>query len=209
MNSKSGYTSHVKKIAIFDFDGTLTKTDSFNIFFLHKMGYISFLIFSFRNAALILRSLFDKEYVLHVKECFLGEVYKNVPYSEFLHDAEIFGRTKIDNIINPRALKKLHIHQESGHEIAIITASPTEWVKTWAEMNHISSVFGSKIEVNDGKLTGRLATHMYGEKKVECIKHHFKNAQDIFMYAYGDSAGDLPMLQFVDEGYYKNFDKAL
>ena len=68
-------------------------------------------------------------------------------------------------------------------------------------------VVGTRIEVVDGKVTGRFLTaNCYGPEKVRRVQALLSGARDHYhITAYGDSRGDKEMLQYADERHYKPF----
>lgn len=77
-------------------------------------------------------------------------------------------------------------------------------------MSHPIEVIGTKIEVTDGRLTGRFLTpNCYGAEKVrrlqEACPRLATERGNYNVVAYGDSRGDREMLEFADEAYYKPF----
>jgi phosphoserine phosphatase len=71
--------------------------------------------------------------------------------------------------------------------------------------NHIN-IIGTKIQVVDGKLTGRFLTkNCYGEEKVRRMLEQYPDRKEYKLVAYGDSRGDHALLDFADEGHYREF----
>ena len=68
-------------------------------------------------------------------------------------------------------------------------------------------VVGTRIEVIDGKVTGRFLTpNCYGPEKVRRVQEFLSEPRDHYrITAYGDSRGDKEMLQYADERHYKPF----
>ncbi|MST85139.1 hypothetical protein FYJ73_10775 [Prevotellaceae bacterium LKV-178-WT-2A] len=68
-------------------------------------------------------------------------------------------------------------------------------------------VVGTRIEVIDGKVTGRFLTpNCYGPEKVRRVQEMLSEPRDHYrITAYGDSRGDKEMLQYANERHYKPF----
>lgn len=68
------------------------------------------------------------------------------------------------------------------------------------------TIIGTKVQVVDGKLTGRFLTkNCYGEEKVRRLLEQYPNRKEYKLVAYGDSRGDHALLDFADEGHYRAF----
>jgi phosphoserine phosphatase len=57
------------------------------------------------------------------------------------------------------------------------------------------------FEIEDGVYTGKHQPHMNGEYKKEVVEALVKAGDDIFSIAFGDSPGDIPMLETVDKAF--------
>jgi phosphoserine phosphatase len=68
-------------------------------------------------------------------------------------------------------------------------------------------VLGTKLEVRDGKLTGRFITpNCYGQEKVNRLKQVLNEPRQAYsIKAFGDSRGDKELLEYADQGHYKPF----
>lgn len=66
-------------------------------------------------------------------------------------------------------------------------------------------VIGTKVEVVDGRLTGRFLTpNCYGPEKVRRLREVFPDLSDCHLTVYGDSRGDREMLAIADKAYYRD-----
>lgn len=197
--------SHRKIVyVLFDFDGTLTRSDSFNDFFIYRFGYVAFILTIARCIHFVLLSRIKHSYCLNVKEHLLSHFYKGKKYKEFVDDAHTYAQDRLNRIIRKSAQKVLEDHLNKKHSIYIVTASPDEWIKEWARRYDIH-VLSSKLEVVSGKITGQFGFHCHGDMKMDMIQKALSDRSDAYIYAYGDSPGDIPMLSLADEKFYKYF----
>lgn len=194
-----------KAIAFFDFDGTITTSDSLAAFIRYKQGSYGFLaglipvlpsILGFK-AGLVNRQV--------AKEKLMTKFFAGTPEATFRSLAASFVREKIPSIIRPKAMEKLAWHQQEGHEVVIVSASPTHWVEPWCKA-HGFICMSTELETVDGKITGKIrGLNCHGEEKVRRIKEQFDLSEYSSIYAYGDSRGDEPMLALATFSYYKPF----
>ena len=77
-----------------------------------------------------------------------------------------------------------------------------EWIRPWANLYQIDKVITTMVEVNDAnKLTGKFITpNCYGEEKVKRFTETEPIRSSYYLYAYGNSGGDVPLLKFADSG---------
>jgi len=94
--------------------------------------------------------------------------------------------------------------------VMVVSASIDNWVAPFfrrIQNKHSLSIVGTRIEVVDGKVTGRFLTaNCYGPEKVHRVEALLSEPRDHYhITAYGDSRGDKEMLQYADERHYKPF----
>jgi HAD superfamily hydrolase (TIGR01490 family) len=191
------------KIALFDFDGTITKKDSLPDFIKYAVGkrayYYGLLFLSPILVAYKLK--LTPNYI--AKEKLISYYFKGWDYEHF---QDIADRYPVDIIIRPKAIKKILWHKEQGHKVVIVTASLEYWLRVWCKKNGVD-LLATRLEILDGKLTGKFSTkNCYGIEKVNRVKQHYKLTDYNMIYAYGDSAGDKELLTIADKQYYKIFD---
>ncbi len=184
-------------IAFFDFDGTITRHDTFISFARYARGTVRFMIgLSLASPWLALWKL-GLASNARAKEKLFGILFKGMNVGVFRSYAEAFA-TKVDNDLRTGTLKTLEKHRKQGHRIAIVSASINTWIEPWARQHGIDCVVSTEAEVGaDGRLTGHFATpNCNGVEKVRRIKAMFGNLENVDTYAYGDSKGDDAMLKF-------------
>lgn len=190
-------------VAFFDFDGTLTRGDSLLPFlrmasgtarFLAGMAWLSPVLAGY--AAGLIRNDVAKQRVL---AHFLGGVE---------HDAVArlgarFAAERLPEMLNPAGMERFRWHQQQGHVCVLVSASMDVYLEPWARGLGFAHWITSRLEVDArGCITGRLQDgNCFGEEKVRRIRGWLSGKLHGPHYAYGDSRGDVPMLEIVDEGY--------
>lgn len=192
-------------IAFFDFDGTVTTRDSFLDFIAFYHGKMTF----YRGFVWLLPMLLAYKAKLipnwRAKEKVLTYFFKGVPLAEFQQRCDQYAEQRIPHIVRAKALQAIKNHQEQGHEVFLVSASPENWLKAWCQRKGIQLI-ATRLEVKGGKLTGKLAgNNCYGPEKAARIHQDIllKNYQNV--YSYGDSRGDKEMLALADFPYYRPF----
>jgi phosphatidylglycerophosphatase C len=192
-------------LALFDFDGTITKKDTlfqFTRFFVGSRRYFLGLIILSIPLALHRFSLINAQ---KAKEIFLSHFYKNIQRSDFQEKCVLFSRTVLPKSIRPKALEALENHKKLGSHIYIVSASPHNWIQPWANQFNID-VIGTKLEIKDERLTGKiLGLNCNGLEKVNRIKEIINLNQFDKIIAYGDSTGDIAMMNLAHQKFYKPF----
>ena len=194
-----------KEIAFFDFDGTITTKDTLAEFIKFSRGsmlfYLGFL-FNFHHLIGFKLKLISNQ---SAKEKILRFFFYNTPLEKFEHLCHAFSRNVLPQLIRAAALQEIKRLQKLDVVIVVVSASPENWIKNWAEQNNIE-VIASRLEVDEGKITGKiLGKNCQGDEKVTRIREAYDLSKYHIVAAYGDSQGDKPMLQLATHSYYKPF----
>ncbi len=196
-----------KSIAFFDFDGTITTTDSYFQFLLFCFGWQGVI----GKALNILPILFSYAFKFcdneTAKQSITSTFFKGMEENKFDELCKKFIDEKINKFIRPKAIDKIKWHQEQGHEIYLVSASFTKYLKYFAQ-KYSMKVIGTELEVVDGKLTGWFASrNCWGPEKIERINEAVPDLDTYDeTYGYGDSNGDkIGMLAIVTNPQYRVF----
>ncbi len=189
-----------RKVAAFDFDGTLTEKDTFLEFiaFVHGKASLLWGIFLFSPLLLAMKMKLYPNW--KVKQRVFSWFFKGMMYTVFSAKGREFAE-KIKGMCNEKGQKMLQEWQEQGADIYVISASIDEWVRPYSESRNIKEVLATKIEVDkNGCLTGRFSSkNCYGQEKVNRLLKVEPERNNYYLFACGDSRGDQDLLQFADE----------
>ena len=194
-----------KKIAFFDFDGTITTKDTLLEFLKFAKGtfrfYLGFLLSTPYLVAMKL-GLFPNQ---KAKEKVLTFFFKGMTVTQFKRYCVDFSKQELPALIRPKAITEIKELQAKGFEVVLVSASPENWICHWAEEMKLQ-LLASKLEVVDGKVTGKLiGKNCYGEEKVSRICEFYTLSEYDDIFAYGDTKGDHAMLQLASKKNYKPF----
>jgi HAD superfamily hydrolase (TIGR01490 family) len=192
-------------IAFFDFDGTVTRLDTLWDFHKFAFGATCF----YRKVFFLLPVLFAYAFRMisaqAAKEAVLSVFWKG----KALQTLEEYGQKyagRVPDILRKEAVQAIRRHKENGDVLVLVTASIREWVEPWAKTAGFHFVLASEIEVEDGRITGRLqGANCTGPEKEKQIRKTINLDDFEEIYAYGDSEGDREMLSLGTKGktYYK------
>lgn len=198
--------SNGKTIAFFDFDGTITTSDTMFVFFRYAKGPFWYWVY-----VLLLSPVFVL-YKLKLlpgqiaKEISLIVLFKGIHQDELNRIGKEFCASKIDGIVRPKAWQKILWHREQGHEVYIVSASAEEWLRPWTEEKGINLICTSLLYNEHGKFTGRInGKNCNGKEKVCRIEERINLKEYETIYAYGDTSGDKDMLEIATFGEFRPF----
>ncbi|MFY7788525.1 MAG: HAD-IB family hydrolase [Thermoflexibacteraceae bacterium] len=198
-------TRTTKTLVLFDFDGTLTAKETLP----------EFIAYVYQGSKKYIKALLGLPFWLLHKLGFIShqqakrqliKLYLANKPADWLEDVSLhFTYEKLPELLKTNALERLAWHLSQGHEVVVVSASMSLWLKEWCEQRNIRLI-ATELEVKNGFYTGRLATKSCtGKEKVRRIKSTLPLQEYSYIYAYGDSKGDKAMLDLAHEKYYKYF----
>lgn len=195
----------MKKIAFFDFDGTLTKEDSmFSIVrFIH--GNVGFYWGMIQLSPFLIAFKLGLMGRKQIKELYLKHFFGGMTAEEFDSHCHTFSESIIPKILLKEGLAKIQWHRKENFELVLVSASAQNWLINWCNKQQIQCI-ATKLEIKDGKITGKLeGENCHGKEKVRRIKEIYDLSTYSEIYAYGDTSGDKPMLALSNNAFYRAF----
>lgn len=195
----------IDSLALFDFDGTLTRKDSLT----HVLKVI-FPAWRFWFGWIIMIPViivWKLNLITNhrAKELVLIHFFKGMSEPQFIQSAKSYSLEKIPEILRPDAMEKLNWHVKQGHDIWVVTASIDLWLKPWTDSLGINLI-STTMEVKNGKMTGKLSTpNNFGPEKARRIREAIDLSRYKEIYAYGDTEGDREMLGLATFPNYRVF----
>ena len=198
--------TRMPSIAFFDFDDTITKGDSLWYFLLHSFSplHLALKFISISPSLVLFKlKLMSNE---KAKSKLFKAFFSSMTTEEFDALAKSYANSKLTTIIKQEALARIKWHQQKGHDVVVVSASPENWLRPWCNNQGIQLI-GTQLESKDGKITGNfVGKNCYGEEKKQRILSHYQLKDYDSVYAYGDSRGDKEMLALADHSFYRTFE---
>jgi len=194
-----------KKIAVFDFDGTITTKDTLLEFIKFNKGSFAFYSGLLLNLPYLIAFKIKIISNQSAKEKVLKFFFHDTPLAVFKNNCVSFSKEILPGLIRKKALEEIKRLQGEGITVAIVSASPQDWIQDWAD--EIGALLiASQLEIKNGKITGNLSgKNCHGNEKVRRICETFDLSKYEVVAAYGDSSGDKPMLALAAQSFYRPF----
>jgi HAD superfamily hydrolase (TIGR01490 family) len=117
---------------------------------------------------------------------------------------------RVEREVYPTAARLLALHRAAGDVCVVLSASPQELVEAVGRRLGAHIGIGTRPEVIDGRLTGRLVgPFCHGEGKLARLREELGDLSLDGATAYADSASDLPVLRACGDPVAVNPDRGL
>ena len=184
--------------AFFDVDYTVLSGNSASLFvrYLRQQGKVGLpaIISTLYYLVLYKMNLLDFERLADRETA----RYAGQPESEMIELCDRWFSEMVVGHIYPEAVELIRRHQQAGEPVALLSAASIYLVRPLGRHLGVEHWLCNRLEVEDGKFTGRLLRPLsYGPGKIE-LARAFCREQDLDLAAstyYSDSITDLPALE--------------
>jgi len=196
-------------VAAFDFDGTLTRGGSVLPFLVAVRGVAPTALAVLRCLPGLVRgALFSGSAADVAKEALFTQLLSGLPAAEVDRVAADFAEHHLRRRLRPDTRNRLDWHRKQGHRVVVVSASPDCYVRPAADLLGADAALATRLAVSGHLVTGRYdGKNCRGAEKyarlaswlrAEGLNGAGPNAP--VLWAYGNSRGDLRLLQAADHG---------
>ena len=183
---------HKRKVAVFDFDGTITKRDTF-LPFLLSYGSGKIIRSAFKTALQRKKGNFRNT----LKANALREIFAGYPIERFLNDGMAYAES-LHNKFRKGTLDHIAGHKAQGHILVMVTASLASYTRPIGSLLGFDHVIGVELEAEAEFLTGEIkGNNVRGSEKARLLKE-WLGEEEVEVWGYGNSRGDREMLAMAD-----------
>ncbi|MFT4624830.1 MAG: phosphatidylglycerophosphatase C [Myxococcota bacterium] len=191
-------------LALFDFDGTLTRSDTMFAFVRHVCGGPRMLLGLLWLSPMLVAHKAGLVSATRAKEVFLRHFFGGHSQAD-LEDAGRSFADVADGLLRDGALERVQWHQAEGHRVVVVSASVRIWLGAWCE-RHGLELLCTEPEWVDGRFTGGLGSpNCNGAEKVARVRALLDPEAHRPIHAYGDSGGDRELLALADTPDFRPF----
>ncbi|MDQ9022242.1 HAD-IB family hydrolase [Acinetobacter sichuanensis] len=189
-----------KNLALFDFDGTLCKKDSFTGFIFYALSKRHIVKQGIKILPWI-QAYYLKVYPADaMRPKLFKAMFKDADADEILELAEEYS-TRLMAQLDPAIYQQLLIHQENGDDVVLVSASIDIYLEAICQILNIDLIC-TGTEIKNGLFTGSYSTLdcSCDQKRLRVLEKYDLNQYNK-IYAYGNSEEDLDMLSLADFKY--------
>jgi phosphatidylglycerophosphatase C len=190
-------------LALFDFDGTITRGDT----------WTPFLRCSATRTRIALAAVLLSPVIVGYKAGWIPArrgrpVVARLAFAGRRADAignagRTYAAEVLPRMIRQQALERIDWHKRRGDRVVVVSASLDVYLQPWCEAHGLELVC-TELEVCAGTLTGR---YRHGDcsaaDKVIRLRERYDLARYPVIYAYGDTEEDREMLDIAHEKYFR------
>jgi phosphatidylglycerophosphatase C len=193
-----------KVVALFDFDGTITRRDSLLPFLWQLFGPLRLAAYAILMSPLLCGYLLRLIPNGIAKERLLGRMLGGMAMTRLRAEAQRFARDVLPRLVRDESAERIAWHQAQGHRVIIVSASLELYLRPWAEALGVVDVLATRLREEQGRASaGFEGVNCFGEAKAQRIREYLGDMTGLEVYAYGDSRGDTQMLALADHAYYR------
>ena len=198
-------------VAAFDFDGTLTDSGSVFPFLVSLRGLLPVLGAMIPLAPALLRAaVVGGTAADEVKEKLFNRLLGGLPVDEVARRSASFAHRHLQRHLRDDTRRRLEWHHRQGHHTVIVSASPECYVSPAGEELGVDGVVATRLAVGGGGLLtgGYEGKNCRGAEKYARLIVHLRSmgllatngGEQPILWAYGNSRGDLRLLNAADHG---------
>lgn len=194
----------MKKLYLFDFDGTLTYKDTMFLFlkFYNPARFSAQFLKHVPLFVLLKLKLANAE---AVKKSFISSMLQGESRYNIEKKAKLFFEENYPSLFRENALDFINNIDRENTESYIVSASLDIWVKPFAEKFNMT-LLATKAEFKDDIFTGKfIGKNCNKDEKVCRIEAELGDKKYDKIIAFGDTSGDKAMFKFANESHYRFF----
>ena len=195
----------MKRLALFDLDGTITNKDTFLEFLRFVSGTRRYYFGMLKISPFLVFYKAGLYPNWKAKEKALTEFLAGKTAADIKEAGRVFCASKYAGLLRENAVLRLKEHIQQGDDVYIVSASCEEWVEPWASSLGVRAICTKLAKKND-RITGRIhGKNNYGPEKYRRVKEEIDLSRFEEIHVYGDSRGDREMLSIATHAYYRYF----
>lgn len=192
-------------IAAFDFDGTISTTDSLRVFVRDTVGTPRFVAGAVLASPWLIGAALRLVDRGTAKAAFLRASLGARTRAQLEDDAQRFIAGQLPRLLRPEMLARLRQHRSMGHRVVLVSASPGLYLRPWAATVGFDAVLSTELAFDDReRFTGQFAQpNCWGPEKVRRLEAWWTNLPPRVLFVYGDSRGDKEMAERADHAWIR------
>lgn len=197
-----------RRVAAFDFDGTLSRRDTLVPFLVLAAGRRRFAAAGAKLGLIGARGRVPVRDRDALKAELIAMLFAGRTEESLRSLGERYARDLLSDQLRPEVLQRLEQHRDAGHHTLFVSASLVYYLEPLARELGVDDVLAVEPAVEGGVLTGALARpNVRAEQKAVRLREHLGvdptgPLDGIEVWAYGNSSGDHELLAMADHAFW-------
>ena len=190
-------------LALFDFDGTITSSDSWTPFMRMAVRPARIRMAMVALSPIVVGYRLGMISASRCRQVAARLGFSGEPAGAIRQLGAQYAATVLPGTLQTRALERIDWHKSQGDDIVVVSASLDLYLAPWCAERGLKFIC-TTIEEQRGTLTGRYVDgDCSGAEKVRRIRAQYDLSSYPIVYAYGDSGEDREMMALADKKYYR------
>ncbi len=190
-------------LALFDFDGTITSSDTWTPFMRMAVRPARMRAGAVVLTPVILGYRLGMISASRGRQAAARVGFRGEPADQVRQHGHHYASTVLPGTLQSRALERLEWHRAHGDQIVVVSASLDAYLIPWCAERRLECIC-TTLEERGGRLTGRYVDgDCAGAEKARRIRARYDLARYPVVYAYGDSGEDREMIALAHRRYYR------
>jgi HAD superfamily hydrolase (TIGR01490 family) len=190
-------------LALFDFDGTITSTDTWTPFMRFAVSPGRLFVGRAVLAPVIVGYRLGAISASRGRQIATRVAFQGASAAVARRLGAEYAATVLPRTVRWSALDRIEAHRSRGDHVVIVSAALDLYLGPWCGGHRLDYIC-STLEERQGRLTGRyLGRDCVGPEKVRRILERYDLSRYRRVHAYGDSGDDREMLDLAQTKYYR------
>lgn len=186
-----------RRVAAFDFDGTLSRRDCLVPFLVRVAGLWRFLLAMVAEVRRLAGVGLGRTSRDELKAAVFGRLLRGRRVDAVEAAGEAYAAEILDRRLRPETVALVEAHRSRGDEVVLVSASLDVYLRHVGAALGFDGVCAVQLEARDGVLTGVMVDgNVRGPAKVDRLEEWLgEPVSSVELWAYGDSPGDAALLE--------------
>jgi HAD superfamily hydrolase (TIGR01490 family) len=190
-------------LALFDFDGTVTRSDTWTPFMRLAVRPTRMLLAQVLLGPVVVGYRVGMVSASRGRQAAARVGFQGEDAAAVRRIGVRYATGVLPGTIRQSALDRIEWHRRQGDEVVIVSASLDVYLLPWCEGYGLDCIC-TTLEEHGGRLTGKYVEgDCAGAEKARRIQLRYELPRYEVIYGYGDSAEDRPMLELAHKKYYR------
>ena len=194
-----------RRVAAFDFDGTVSRRDTLVPFLVKATGSAKFASVAAQLGLHGARGTVNLRNRDDVKARMVELLLAGRSADELDALGAAYAQDLLASRLRPFMVERVRAHVDDGFETVFVSASMVQYLRPVAAALGVDHVIAVETEVVDGRLTGALVgPNVRAEEKVVRLRRWLESTGDPApeLWSYGNTSGDHALLEAADHRFW-------